>query len=61
VGIWFGATKAAPNGTYWVVVMPEHSAAHEGFWRLLLDRRLRIPEGIFQTVERTPSSGLSFH
>src|SRR5580692_5170891 len=32
VGIWFGATKAAPNGTYWVVVMPEHSAAHEGFW-----------------------------
>jgi hypothetical protein len=25
VGIWFAATKADPNGTYWVVVIPEHS------------------------------------
>lgn len=32
VGVWFAATGTYPNGAYWVVVYPEHGAAHEAFW-----------------------------
>jgi len=32
VGAWFAATQDHPSGIYWVVVYPEHSAAHEAFW-----------------------------
>jgi hypothetical protein len=32
VGVWFARTQQYPSGMYWVVVYPEHSAAHEAFW-----------------------------
>lgn len=32
VGVWFARTAQFPDGAYWVVVYPEHSAAHEAFW-----------------------------
>ena len=32
VGVWFARTDAHPDGRYWVVVYPEHSASHEAFW-----------------------------
>lgn len=32
VGVWFATTEAYPSGMYWVVVYPEHGAAHEAFW-----------------------------
>ena len=32
VGIWFATTAAYPSGAYWIVVYPEHGAAHEAFW-----------------------------
>lgn len=32
VGAWFATTPQYPSGMYWIVVYPEHSAAHEAFW-----------------------------
>jgi hypothetical protein len=32
VGIWFGRGKTVSKDTFWAVVVPEHSAAHEAFW-----------------------------
>ncbi len=32
VGVWFAKSEPYPDGMYWVVVYPEHSAVHEAFW-----------------------------
>jgi hypothetical protein len=32
VGVWFAVTETHPSGMYWVIVYPEHSSVHEGFW-----------------------------
>ncbi len=33
VGVWFAKTQEYPSGMYWVLIYPEHSAAHEAFWK----------------------------
>lgn len=32
VGVWYAVSEQYPAGAYWVVIYPEHSAAHEAFW-----------------------------